>query len=411
MVSTASNRIVVVGAGQAGTAAAVMLRQAGYEGTVTVLGDESHPPYRRPPLSKTYLKGAVDFDSLRLWPDSLYQRLQIALRLGERVQGVDRTARQVITSEGSIGYDTLIVATGSSARSLSTPGTSLQGVQVLRSVADADALKSRLRPNTRLVLVGGGYVGLEAAATARTLGAEVVVIEREARLLARIASEPLAHFFERYHRDRGVNVLCAARVQELRGGDDGRVSGVLLEDGRFFAADLVLVGVGATSCDSLAVAAGLPCQNGIVVDERAQTCDSAIFAVGDVTGRPLRTYGGRMFRLESVPNALEQARQAVNAIVGLPPPRPEVPWFWSDQYELKLQIAGIPFDRDELVIRGSIADARFAIFHLAARRVVCVEAVNSASDFTWGKKLIGSGREVSASALANVEADLATLLV
>jgi 3-phenylpropionate/trans-cinnamate dioxygenase ferredoxin reductase component len=412
MVTTSSSgKLVVVGAGQAGAAAAVMLRQSGYGGSITLLGDELHLPYRRPPLSKAYLRGSANFESLRLWPDSHYKRLQIALHLGTLVEGIDRGAKHVITSEGNIDYDTLILATGSRARKLSIADVSLRGVLELRSLDDANALHALMRPNIRLVLIGGGYVGLEAAATARSLGAEVVLLEREGRLLARVASEPLAHFFEEFHRDRGVHIVCAAEVQELRGTADGQVNGVVLRDGRCFAADVVVVGVGAMACDSLAIGAGLACQNGIVVDERAQTSDPSIFAIGDATSRPLTACGGRMFRLESVPNALEQARQAANAILGLAPPIPEVPWFWSDQYDSKLQIAGVPFDRDALVIRGSTRAGKFSIFHLSARRLVCVEAVNSSSDFAWGKKLIGAGREVSASLLADTEVEIKSLAV
>jgi 3-phenylpropionate/trans-cinnamate dioxygenase ferredoxin reductase subunit len=407
--SVSGGGVVIVGAGQAGSSAATMLRQAGYKGTVTLVGDELCRPYRRPPLSKAYLKGAASFDSLKLWPDPYYEQLGIRVLTGAAVEGIDPPAKRIrLATNTTLNYDTLILATGSRPRKLTIPGSELTGVHELRSVADADRLIAALARSKGLALIGGGYVGLEAAASARAMGVNVTVIEREARLLARVASVPLAHFFEQYHSDRGVSVLTSARVEELVDAD-GAVSGVRLDDGRVIPCDLVLVGIGAVSCDALALAAGLTCRNGVVVDEHARTSDASIFAIGDVTCRPLSVYEGRMFRLESVPNALEQARQAVNTIMELADPKPEVPWFWSDQYELKLQIAGIPFDSDDLAIRGSVAGARFTIFHLAGKRLVSAEAVNCPADFVVARKLIVQRTAVTKAQLTDPDCDLKQL--
>ncbi|MNX95793.1 Rhodocoxin reductase [compost metagenome] len=289
----------------------------------------------------------------------------------------------------------LILATGSMARKLAIPGADRPGLLELRTLDDAERLKSVLSPGQRLAVVGGGYVGLEAAASARALGAEAVVIERMDRVLARVASETLSAFFTNLHRQHGVEILTGA---EVAGFEDG---GVRLADGGLIAADAILVGVGALAREALARTAGLACENGVVVDETARTSDPAIYAIGDVTHRPLPVHGGRMHRLESVPNALEQAKQAAAAIVGRAAPAPEVPWFWSDQYDVKLQIAGLPFDADRQVVRGDPATGGFAVFHLNGDRIVCVEAVNAPAEFMGGRLLIGKATPVDADLLAD----------
>lgn len=378
-----------------------MLRELGHTGPIDLIGEESLPPYQRPPLSKAYLKGLADTDTLQLRASRFYDDSTVSLKLRTRATEIDRAGKRVTLDDGGVlPYDVLILATGSQARRLSVPGAALKGLLELRGVEDAERLKAALQPGRRLVVIGGGYVGLEVAASARALGLEVVVLERESRVLARVASEPLARFFEAHHRSQGVEIVTGASLGALE-GEDGRVRSVLLEDGRRFDCDAVLVGVGALPCDGLARAAGLACENGIVVDESARTSDPSIYAVGDVTWRPLPLSGGRMFRLESVPNALEQARQVAHAILGQMAPAPEVPWFWSTQYEIKLQIAGLIFDGDELLIRGSVEQGKFAVFHLKADRVAAVEAVNSPLDFLAGKQLIASARPVDKSRLAD----------
>jgi 3-phenylpropionate/trans-cinnamate dioxygenase ferredoxin reductase subunit len=393
---SASNRVVVLGAGHAGGSVAALLRHFGHTGEIVVFGEELIPPYQRPPLSKAYLKGETDAESLKLKADEFYGDNAITLRLGARAKSID-VARKIVVMDGSetVGYDILIIATGSRARKLSIAGASyLKGVHELRGVADAEGLKGALEHGKRLAVIGGGYVGLEAAASARALGADVVVIEREARVLARVACEPLSLFFQNYHRARGVEILTSAQVESFDEGVDGHISAVRLVGGGRVECDAALVGVGAIACDELARTAGLACENGVVVDLSARTSNPDIYAIGDVTWRPMPIYGGRMSRLESVPNALEQAKQAASAIVGRPAPAPEVPWFWSDQYDIKLQIAGIPFDVDDLLIRGSIDRAKFSIFHLKGDRILAVEAVNSPHEFLAGRQLVGLARAI-----------------
>jgi 3-phenylpropionate/trans-cinnamate dioxygenase ferredoxin reductase subunit len=398
---TENNRhIVIAGAGHAGGSAAAMLRQLGWQGAITLIGEEPIPPYQRPPLSKAWLTGEATAESLALRPAKFYPDATIDLQLNTSVTGIDRTAKTVTLSDGAtLAYDCLILALGARARRLSLPGAGLDGVLELRSAADADQLKAALRPGARLAVIGGGYIGLEAAASARALGAEVVVIERESRVLARVAGPILSDFFQAFHRAQGVTIEVDAQVAGLEGAREqvsaGRVSGVRLSDGRLIGCDVALIGVGAVANDDLARACGLSCQNGIVVDLAARTDDPAIFAIGDCTFRPLPLYQ-RMGRLESVPNALEQAKQAAATICGKPSPAPEVPWFWSDQYDLRLQIAGLPFDATEIAVRGDVAAGKFALFHLQPDGTVqAVEAVNASTEFMGGRRIIARRKRLT----------------
>lgn len=393
-------RVVIVGAGHAGGSAAAFLRQYGHEGQIVLIGDEPLLPYQRPPLSKAWLKGEADADSLALKPADWYGENNVSLRLSGVAERINRSAKTVTLASGeAISYDFLILATGARARALPIPGADLAGVLALRTAADAERLKHALGAGKRMAVIGGGYVGLEAAASARALGSEVVVVERESRVLARVACETLSLFFQDYHRARGVTFELNAGVEAFEGADGG-IAGVRLADGRLLLCDVALVGVGAVPNDELAKDAGLATANGVVVDLEARTDDPAIFAIGDVTHRPLPLYE-RQFRLESVPNALEQAKQAASAIMGRPGPAPEVPWFWSDQYDLKLQIAGLPFEADRQVVRGDVAAARFAVFHLKGDLLQAVEAVNAPPEFMAGKQLIAKRTPVNAEKLAD----------
>jgi 3-phenylpropionate/trans-cinnamate dioxygenase ferredoxin reductase subunit len=397
--------VIIVGAGHAGGTAAALLRQFGYQRPILIIGDEPIAPYQRPPLSKAWLKGEADAESLALRPDSFYREGNIALRLGTRVVGVSPEGKTITLGDGSVvAYDHLILATGARARPLPVAGADLAGVMTLRSAADAEGLKAALGPGKRLAVIGGGYIGLEAAASARALGAEAVVIEREPRILARVACATLSDFFTAYHRGRGVSFKLDAVVDSFA-GEGGRVTGVRLGSGERLACDVALVGIGATPNQELASDAGLACSGGIVVDEAARTSAPDIFAIGDVTHRPLPLYD-RMFRLESVANALEQARQAASAITGRPPPPREVTWNWSDQYDLKYQFAGLPFDVDQVVVRGDPASARFAVFHLGGERLQAVEAVNAPAEFMAGRQLIGQRRCVSPARLADMSVSM-----
>ena len=407
--SEASGRVVIVGAGHAGGSVAALLRQYGWRGAITLFGTEPVPPYQRPPLSKAWIKGEGDIAGLLLRPARFYEEQSIDLRTSSHVDGIDRAARTIrLTGGEHVAYDHLVLALGAVPRLLPVPGCDLAGIIALRTVADADQLKAALRPGARIAIIGAGYIGLEVAASARTMGADVVVIEREPRVLARVASPLLSDYFQRRHEAAGVRFVFNAGVAAFE-GTDGHVAALSLSDGATIHCDAALIGIGASPNDSLARAAGLHCANGIVVDEACRTADPAIHAVGDCTHRPLPLYH-RTGRLESVPNALEQAKQAAADLCGRAPPAPEVPWFWSDQYDVRLQIAGLPFDVAEIAVRGDPDSGSFAIFHLAAEGTVqAVEAVNAPADFMAGRMLIARRRPAIASMLRDVSCSLREL--
>ena len=373
---------MILGAGHAGGSVAALLRQQGWRGPITLVGEEPVAPYQRPPLSKAWLKGDADAASLALRPHSFYAEHDVDLRLAVRAEAIARRGDggEISLSSGeTLSYDKLVLATGSRARRIPLPGLELDGVLELRTAADADRL--------------------EAAASARALGVEAIVIELQPRLLARVAHETLSEFVHDYHRAQGVEFLLAAGVAALEGED--RVSAVRLSDGREVVCDVVLVGVGALANQELAEAAGLACANGVVVDLAARTSDANIYAIGDCTQRPFPLYGCTG-RLESVPNALEQAKQAAADLCGTKLPAPETPWFWSDQFDLKLQIAGLPLGAVRTIVRGAPSTARFAVFHLNADdQVQAVEAVNAPPEFMGGRQLIGSRKPVSPDRLAD----------
>ena len=397
--------VVILGAGHAGGTAAALLRQYGHTGPISLIGDEPLAPYQRPPLSKAWLKGEADADSLALKPLEFYAEHQIDFRPNIRAVKLRRSDKVVELSDGStLHYDILILATGARAIKLPVPGADLAGLLELRTAADAEALKAAVGPGKRLAVVGGGYIGLEVAASGRALGAEVVVIERESRLLARVACEALSSFFQGVHETHGVHFEMGASVTGFV-GENGHVTGVTLADGRTIACDAAVIGVGATPNDELAAESGLETARGVVVDLEARTSDPSIFAIGDVAHRPMPIYG-RMFRMESVPNALEQAKQAASAITGRPAPAGEVPWQWSDQYDLKLQIAGYAFDTDEVLLRGDPASGKFAVFHLKGDQIQSVEAINSPPEFMMGKQLIGNRKSVSKAKLSDLSVSM-----
>lgn len=397
--SHSGEQVVIVGAGHAGGTAAALLRQYGYEGRIVLLGEEPIPPYQRPPLSKAWLKGEADADSLALKPLEFYAEADIDFRPSTTAVALKRADRKVVLSTGeTLAYDHLILATGMRPNPLPVAGADQAGVLSLRSAADAEALKAALGPGKKIAIIGGGYIGLEVAASARALGASVTVLEREPRLLARSACEVLSTFFQTYHEKHGVRFELGCSVTGLEGA--GQVTGVTLADGRTIPADVVLVGVGGKPNDEIARDAGLECARGVVVDAEARTSDQHVFAIGDVSHRPLPIYE-RMFGLESVPSALEQAKQAACAIVGRAPPPAETPWNWSDQYDLKLQIAGLPFDADQVLVRGDPASGKFAVFHLKGDQLQAVEAINSPPEFMMGKQLIGNRKPVSQTKLAD----------
>ena len=399
---------MIVGAGHAGGSAAAFLRQYGWKGPITLIGAEPVLPYQRPPLSKTWLIGAGDLASLLLRSADFYRTNSIEWRGDAEVVVIDRVARAVTLENGErVDYDQLILALGSVVRALPLPGHDLRNIVTLRTVADADRLKTLLSPGVRLAIVGAGYIGLEIAASARSLGADVIVLEREGRVLPRVASEPLSAFFQQRHTAAGVRIMLNASLEAFEGDD--AVAGIRLRDGTVITCNAALVGIGAAPHDALARSAGVTCLNGIVVDQAARTSDPLIHAVGDCTFRPLPLYQ-QSARLESVPNALEQAKQAAADLCGRPPPSPEVPWFWSDQYDVRLQIAGLPFDVAELVIRGDPSGNSFAIFHLSTDGAVqAVEAVNAPAEFMAGRIMIARRKRPLAAQLRDVSCSLKEL--
>ena len=403
-----SRRVVVVGAGHGGGAVVAFLRQYGFAGSLTLIGDEPIAPYHRPPLSKAWLKGAVTTESLALKPGDFYSEQNVELRLGHRVESIDAGARLVSFGNGeSIPYDELILATGAYARTLPAVNAMHANVMALRNLNDAGKLRAALAPGKRLVIIGGGYIGLECAATARALGAEVVVIEKAPRLLERVASAPIAHFLHAYHEKHGVGFVLNANIENIEG--ENSATAVVLNDGRRFPCDAILVGVGVIPDTTLAKGAGLACNDGITVDADCRTSNPHIFALGDVAKRSHPLFQ-RDLRLESVPNAMDQAKRVAAAIAGHAPPAVEVPWFWSDQYDLKLQMVGLSFDANELVIRGHQETGKFGVFHLRDGHVVTVEAINSPPEFFAGKKLVGSGKPVDSKRLADTSVPLNELI-
>ncbi len=404
-----SARILIVGGGHAGGSAAALLRQYGWQGSITLVSAEPMLPYQRPPLSKAWLKGEGDLASLLLRPAAFYDANHVALRLGSHAIGINRIGKTVeLENGGSIAYDHLILALGSHARPLPLPGRDLAGIVELRTLADADNIKALLRTAKRLAIIGAGYIGLEVAASARFLGMDVTVIEREARVLPRVASMPLSDYFHRRHAANGVQIMLNTTVEAFD-GTGGRVSNLRLSDGSLVPCDAVLVGVGGAANDALARDAGIECANGIIVDLAARSSDPNIHAIGDCTYRPLPLYN-RNARLESVPNALEQAKQAAADLCGRRPPPPEVPWFWSDQYEDRLQIAGLPFDAVESIVRGDPTTGSFAIFHLASDGTVqAVEAVNAPAEFMAGRMMIARRKQALAARLQDVSCSMQEL--
>lgn len=395
----APQRVVIIGAGQAGGQAAYSLRLGGYEGAITIIGDEPQPPYQRPPLSKAYFKGELDADRLYLKPLEYYGEHGIALLTGVAATRIDLDARTVELSSGaSVGWDRLVIATGSRPRRLPVEGAELAGVLELRTLSDVDQLKAAAHADARLVVVGAGYIGLEAAAVASQLKMKVTVLEAMPQVLSRVAGPEIGQFYNRTHRSAGVDIRTGARLEGFVGA--GHVTGVKVEGGEVIPADLVLVGVGVLPNMELAADAGLVCGNGIVVDEQMRTSDPNVYAIGDVAWRPLVHYG-REGRLESVHNAIEGGKIVAASILGAPMPALDVPWFWSDQYDLKLQTAGLWTGADERIMRGDPQTRSFAVFYLKEGRVIAVDAVNAAPEYLVGKKLVAAQATVAPGELAD----------
>ncbi len=391
-------RIVIIGAGQAGVQAAATLRTEGFSGSLTMVGEEPYPPYQRPPLSKAYLAGDFARERLFLKPDSFYADGACDLRLHVAASRIDRSAKTVQLTDGAVlGYDRLLLTTGARVRKLPVPGAHLKGVFYLRGIADVDMLRPHFREGARLTIIGGGYIGLEVAAVAAKLGLQVTVVEAAERLMVRSASPQLSAFYEREHRAHGVRLDLGAFAEAFEGKE--QVETVKTDRDRI-ACDFLLVGVGVVPNSELALEAGVACDNGISVDEFARTSDPHIFAAGDCTSHP--GFAGGRVRLESVQNAIDQAKHAALAMLDKPASYREVPWFWSDQYDLKLQIAGLTHPDDVKVVRGDPEARKFSVFHLRDGVVAAVEAVNAPPDYIIGRKLIAAHARIAPERLADM---------
>ena len=397
--------VVIIGAGHAAGQAAASLRQAKYAGDITIVGDEAHIPYQRPPLSKAYLKGDQSADKVYLRAESFYADRDIAMKLSTRATAIDTTAKTVgLSSDETLHYDHLLISTGSRPRKLSIDGSDLPGIHYLRTMDDVDGLRDGMQADANLVIVGGGYIGLEVAAVGRELGLNVHVLEMEERILQRVTTPEMSAYYHQLHEGRGVNIHTNTAVTGFAG--DGKVQEVLCGDKRF-PADIVIVGIGIIPNTELAEAAGIVCDNGIVVDDHCCTSDPNVYAAGDCTNHPNPLLDRRL-RLESVPNAMDQARVSTANMLGDDKTYAAIPWFWSDQYELKLQMVGFSADGDAQVLRGDMASNQFAIFYLKDGKVVAADAVNSPKEFMLCKQLVG--KSADPAMLADPEADLKALL-
>ncbi|MAN98149.1 FAD-dependent oxidoreductase [uncultured Roseovarius sp.] len=396
--------VVVIGAGQAGASLVAKLRSEGYEGPITLIGEEPVPPYQRPPLSKKYLLGEMALERLYLRPESYYAEAGIDLRLGVRVTGIDRAARAVVMGAERLGYEHLVLTTGSRPRHLPAAiGGDLGGVHVVRTLADVYAMAPGFRPGARVLIVGGGYIGLEAAAVAASRGMQVVLVEMAPRILQRVAAKETSDYFRALHGRHGVDIREGVGLERLLG--DGQVIGARLSDGTELAVDMVIVGVGIVPDTALAEAAGLAIDNGIAVDAQGRTSDPAIWAAGDCASFPHNE--GRL-RLESVPNAIDMADCVAGNILGRGVDYVPKPWFWSDQYDVKLQITGLSTGYDRIVTRDGGAAVSF--WYYRGDQLLAVDAMNDPRAYMVGKRLIDAGKSADPAVVADAGADLKVLL-
>lgn len=402
--------MVIVGAGQAGVQAAEALRSLGHAGEVIVLGDEPHAPYHRPPLSKAWLAGEMDAAQLTMRAPELLAKKHIVLRTGARVHHLDRAHATLVLDDGStLAYDGLVLATGARPRRPALPGIDAPGVHTLRTRDDASAIAERLRHcathGLPVVVIGGGFIGLEVAATARKKGLAVTVLEAAPRLLGRVLAPLLCDWYAQLHRGHGVALQFDARIEAIEPQADGNACTVRLASGERLAAGLVVVGTGVEPDDALARAVGLACERGIVVDACARTADPHIVAAGDCTAR--RLADGSLLRLESVQNATEQGKSAAAALLGQERPFTATPWFWSDQYDKKLQLAGLSGGADHWVVRGSMESASFSVLHYRGGRLIAADSVNAPKDHLAVRKLLDAGVSPAPELAADPGFDLA----
>jgi 3-phenylpropionate/trans-cinnamate dioxygenase ferredoxin reductase subunit len=381
-----TSTILIVGGGQAGAQAIDTLRREGFDGRIVLVSEEAELPYQRPPLSKKYLAGELAADRLPFRHQSFYDEHRIELKLGVGAIRLDPVAHRVALSNGeSVVYDRLLLCLGGISRQLTCPGSELPGVHYLRNISDVPGIRAGLKPGARTIIIGGGYIGLETAATARKMGCAVTVLEMADRVMNRVVASNVSEYFAHEHRSQGIKLICNTRVVRLDGV--ARVERVVCADGSIHEADTLVVGVGAVANMRLAAEAGLQCENGIVVDEFCRTTDPAIYAAGDCTYHPSLHYDMRV-RLESVDNAVEQAKTAALNLLGRPAVHDRVPWFWSDQFDNKLLIVGLSQGHDQQVTRGDPATRRFSVCYLKGGELLAVEAINHTKDYMAARKLI-----------------------
>ncbi|MCH8943207.1 MAG: FAD-dependent oxidoreductase [Proteobacteria bacterium] len=399
-----TERTVIAGAGHAAGQVVATLKQLKYAGQIVLVGDEDYLPYQRPPLSKKFLAGAMPAERLHFKPASFYDEPNIEIRLRTRITTIDRDNKSVHTEGGeTISYDKLVLALGSRARRLRIDGADLAGVHYLRSIADVDDIRSELNHYRRTVIIGAGYIGLEVAAVMQQQGLDVTVVELADRVMSRVVSPEISDFYQIEHTNQGVKLRLSTGVSAFRG--DKRIASVETTDGEQIPADFVVVGIGIVANTELAASAGLTVDNGIVVNDQCETSDPAVYAVGDCTAHPNAIYN-RQLRLESVHNALEQAKTAAANICGKETHYSQVPWFWSDQYDLKLQIAGLSEGYDQIVIRGNPADRSFACLYLKNGQLIATDAVNAPREFIQSKGLIASHAKIDPARLADADIPL-----
>jgi 3-phenylpropionate/trans-cinnamate dioxygenase ferredoxin reductase subunit len=398
--------IVIVGAGHGGAQCAIALRQNGFTGSIALVGRENEPPYERPPLSKEYFAREKTFDRLYIRPPAFWGEKQVDLLLGREVVSVDATAKTVTFASGEVlAYGKLIWATGGDPRKLTCPGAELSGVHAVRTREDCDRLMGEVDGGAKhIVVIGGGYIGLEAAAVLTKMGLGVTVLEMAPRVLARVAGPELSAFYESEHRAHGVDLRTGVSVEALEGV--GRVSGVRLGDGSVIAADAVIAGIGIVPAIAPLVAAGADQANGLVVDEFCRTSLPDVFAIGDCVAFACAYADGAVMRVESVQNANDQATNVAKTILGEPKPYKAFPWFWSNQYDLKLQTAGLSVGYDQTIVRGDLAARSFSLLYLKQGRLIALDCVNRVKDYVQGRKLVEAGAVIDASLLADADVAL-----
>lgn len=403
------NEIVVIGSGQAAIQAVMSLKRNEFTGSIKVIGEEDHLPYQRPPLSKDFLLEEYKPERVSLKKKEFYEENGVDLILGKRAESIDTILKEItLSDENKIRYDQLIIATGSRVRKLNVPGSDKKGIYYLRDLDDANALKQRLKKNKKMVIVGAGYIGLEVASVAASLGVEVTVIEMANRVMNRTVDPMISSYYQKLHESHGVKIHLDNGLKAFEGGDS--VNAVLCSDGLMLEADLVVIGAGVLPNQEIAIEAGLECNNGIMVNEFGETSTAHVYACGDCTNHPNKGLNTRL-RLESVHNAMEQSKTVANTIMGNKEPYDQVPWFWSDQYDHKLQLVGISGDHDEVVMRGLESEQKFLLFYLKNSELIAVNAINSSKEFLICRKLVANKVKISSDVIKDQSVNLNDLLL